>query len=175
MIINYSNSYEDYKKAYEGVFKVSRNTKCIGIALVFFAMYLFYSGYLDEISQFYIIEMTDYLKAILIIVTVYIICCFVINKSLKSKVDKEINALLTLRPTLIGERTLEINDDHIIVTNNKERTEQRIKGIDNIKEVDGSIILYIGKLSPVHIIPCSSFVNEEEKDKFLSYFKHIKR
>ena len=118
-------------------------------------MYLFYSGYLDEISQFYIIEMTDYLKAILIIVTVYIICCFVINKSLKSKVDKEINALLTLRPTLIGERTLEINDEHIIVTNNKERTEQRIKGIDNIKEVDGSIILYIGKLSPVHIIPCS--------------------
>lgn len=76
---------------------------------------------------------------------------------------------------MIGERTLEINDEHIIVTNNKERTEQRVKGIDNIKEVDGSIILYIRKLSPVHIIPCSSFVNEEEKDKFLSYFKHIKR
>lgn len=29
MIINYSNNYEDYKKAYEGVFKVSRNMKCI--------------------------------------------------------------------------------------------------------------------------------------------------
>lgn len=89
--------------------------------------------------------------------------------------NREINALLTLRPTLIGERTLEINDDYIVTTNNKERTEQRVKGIDNIKEVDGRVILYIQKLRSIHIIPCNAFANNEEKDKFLSYFKHIKR
>ena len=45
MIINYYNSYDDYKKAYERFFKVARNMKCISIALVSFAMYLFYSLY----------------------------------------------------------------------------------------------------------------------------------
>lgn len=175
MIINYYNSYDDYKKAYERFFKVARNMKCISIALVSFAMYLFYSLYLDEMSEFYIIDTTDHLKAILIMIIVDIICFFIINSSLKSKVNREINALLTLRPTLIGERTLEINDEYIVTTNNKERTEQRVKGIDNIKEVDGRIILYIQKLSPIHIIPCNAFANNEDKDKFLSYFKHIKR
>ena len=62
MIINYYNSYDDYKKAYERFFKVARNMKCISIALVSFAMYLFYSLYLDEMSEFYIIDKQYYLK-----------------------------------------------------------------------------------------------------------------
>lgn len=36
MVLNYYNSYEDYDKAYEEVFKGLRRINCIRTALVFF-------------------------------------------------------------------------------------------------------------------------------------------
>ena len=167
MIVNYKNSEEDYKIGYEEFYKVSRKMYSRLYVYFFTLLYIFWIYHLNVISDFYKIETMDYLKGLAIVCVAFIFFNILIKKSLTHTLDIKIKELIRLRPTMIGEKNIEIIDGILIYRTVNERIDYSAKCIDKLIEKDNRIILYVDKTNPLFIIPLDSFKDEKEKNEFL--------
>ena len=167
MIVNYKNSEEDYKIGYEEFYKASRKKFLILFTYILTILYVFWIYHLNVISDFYKIETMDYLKGLSIVCVAFIFFNIFIKKSFIRTLDTKIKELIRLRPTMIGEKTIEIIDGILIHRTVNERIDYSAKCIDKLIEKDNRIILYVDKTNPLFIIPLDSFKDEKEKNEFL--------
>ena len=167
MIVNYKNSEEDYKIGYEEFYKASRKKFLILFTYILTILYVFWIYHLNVISDFYKIETMDYLKGLSIVCVAFIFFNIFIKKSFIRTLDTKIKELIRLRPTMIGEKTIEIIDGILIHRTVNERIDYSAKCIDKLIEKDNRIILYVDKTNPLFIIPLDSFKDEKEKMNFL--------
>lgn len=168
MIIKYKNTMEDYKIGYEKHYQAYTTSELIrsGINTIVIAVLCIYHIY--EMSTFYNIENTTYIIVGVILFIAYLIGSLIHHKIARKKINESIDNLIKLSPYRIGEKTLEVNEDTIIIKNDKDVSYYNIQGIDSIEEKDERIILYNQKISPVVIVPCSAFDSEQSKNKFLN-------
>lgn len=173
MVINYENTRKDYEKGYESLYKSSLLVKSIqmGFGMLILMGLFFY--FLYEMSTFYNIDNKPYISVIVILIIIYTIFHFLLKKIIKKSVSNTLDKLIELNPSMLGEKSLEISDGNLICKSEKSHSEYKTKAIDNVDEKDGRIILYIQKLNPVYIIPCSAFNSESEKNEFLKLIKKV--
>jgi hypothetical protein len=173
MVINYKNTREDYEKGYESFYKRSVLVKSIqaGFEMMIIIGLLFY--FLYEMSIFYNIDNKLYISAIVMLIIIYTIFYFGLKRIAKKNVSNTLDKLIELNPSMLGEKSLEISDGNLICKTEKGYSEYKAKAIDNVVEKDGRIILYIQKLNPVHVIPCSAFNSESEKNEFIKLIKKV--
>ena len=172
MIVNYTNTREDYEKAYERLYKVSRIVTSLqmGTSMLLLMAMAFYFIY--EMSTFYDIGIKLYLTVTLILTTIYIVFYFLLKKATKINSSKALSKLIALNPSMIGNKSLEVSGDTLIYKSENGYLEYKVKAIDNIAEKDGRIILYIQKYNPIYVIPSISFNNEQDKNEFIKLIKN---
>ena len=171
MIIKYKNTMEDYKIGYEKNYQAYTTSELIrsGMYTIIIAVLCIYHIY--EMSTFYNVENTTYIIVGIILFIAYLIGSFINHKIARKKINESINKFIQLNPQRIGEKILEINEDTIIIKNEKDVSHYNIQGIDSVDEKDERIILYTQKISPIAIIPCIAFDSEQSKNQFLNLLK----
>ncbi|MBO3444921.1 YcxB family protein [Clostridium sp. CCUG 7971] len=124
-------------------------------------------------STFYNIDNKPYISVIVILIIIYTIFHSLLKRIIKKSVSNTIDKFIELNPSMLGEKSLEISDGNLICKSEKSHSEHKAKAIDNVAEKDGRIVLYIQKLNPVYVIPCSAFNSESEKNGFIKLIKRV--
>ena len=171
MKVKYTNSREDYIKAYERFRKLSLRFTSIRLVASMTGLIIVGLYYMYEMSFFYNIGIGVYL---FIVVMLYSMCIFFIiieSKISKKNISKVVDKLIELRTDTIGEKSAEIIEDKIICKCKFSQVEYNIKAFDNIFEISGVLAVCIEKTNPMIIIPCSSFESEDEKNEFINIIK----
>lgn len=163
MTIKYTNTREDYERSFDFILNYLGLIQCIVMGVISAILTIYIS--IGRSFTFFII------LAIIVIIINYIGLIYLYKKRLPKRIKEGVNKRIETQPTLLKEKTVEINEDKFIVTNSRERTEHIISSIDRIVEKNNFIFIFIQKRAPLLIIPQSAFDNTSCKDEFIKIIK----
>lgn len=162
--IKYKNTLDDYVKF----------TCFLEKSLSLIIFYGFQIWFL--ICIFYAIKLAHYSLSARMIVISWFIIIWILFRIFYHKVDKKLLVLRMKRkikkdPTLLGEKTLIINENNIIVKSTKEVKEFSFEVVYKIHEEDNCIYIISNKHKCIAIIPTDVFESTEEKEQVIAQLK----
>lgn len=171
MEIKYTNTREDYIKGYEKSRKYALRKDVFSLVSTMIIIMGMFFYFLNEMSSFYIIDISLYVFVIAILSIITIITIIYLSIISKKNIQKLVDKLIEARNNTLGSKLIEVENDIIINKGEKLYSEYNLKAIDNIYEEDNVLVICIQKINPLILIPLNFFESEDIKNQFINLIK----